>query len=106
MKKEFITEYGIYKCNSSLNKVPKFILQSYMKFLGIEIRKGTSKETLCSFIDRYLDFEKKNSKKEIPLHKCLKYESKESKENRLYGCKFSEKDWNKIKEKWKKLNTT
>lgn len=105
MKKEFITEYGIYKYNSSLNKIPKFILQSYMKFLGIEIRKGTSKETICSFINKYIEFEKKNVK-EIPLHKCLKYESKESKENRLYGCKFTEKDWNKIKEKWEKLKMT
>ena len=88
MKKEIITEYGNYKCNHSLRKVPKFVLQCYMKFLGIEIRKGTSKETLCNFITKYYEYEKK---------------SKESRENRLCGSKFTEKDWNGMKEKFSRI---
>ena len=106
MKKEFITEYGTYHCNSSLKKIPKFILQCYMKFLGIEIRKGTTKETLCSFITKYIENEKNSKKKNIPLHNCLKNESEEMRKNRLYGSKFTEKDWEKMKEKWEKIKTT
>lgn len=102
MKKEIITEYGNYKCNHSIRNVPKFILQCFMKFLGVEIRKGTSKETLCNFITKYYEYEK-NSKDKIPLHQVLKKESKESKENRLCGSKFTEKDWNKMKERFSKI---
>ena len=106
MKKDLITEYGTYTCNSSVHKIPKFVLQCYMKFLGVEIRKGTRKETLCSFITRYIENEKKYGKKEIPIHKCLFHESKESKKNRLYGSKFTEKDWDKMKKRWEKFNKT
>ena len=106
MKKEFITEYGTYHCDSSIHRIPKFILQCYMKFLGVEIRKGTRKDTLCSFISRYIENERKNKKKEIPIHKCLQHESEESRKNRVCGSKFTEKDWNKMKDKWEKITMT
>lgn len=106
MKKDLITEYGTYHCNSSINKVPKFILQCYMKFLGIEIRKGTRKDTLCFFISKYFENEKKSKKKSIPIHKCLQNEPEEIRKNRLCGSKFTEKDWNKMKEKWGKFTMT
>ena len=102
MKKEIITEYGNYYYDNSIEKVPKFVLQCFMKFLGIEIRKGTSKKTLCSFLQKYYNYENK-SKKKIPLHEVLKKETKESKENRLCGSKFTEKDWNRMKEKFNKI---
>lgn len=102
MKKEIITQYGNYNCNHSIQKVPKFVLQCFMKFIGIEIRKGTKKDTLCNFISKYYEFEKKYKKK-IPLHQLLKSESQESKENRLCGGKFTEKDWNKMKDKFNKI---
>lgn len=103
MKKEYITQYGNFYTKHSIEKVPKFVLQCYMKFLGIEIRKGTKKKTLCDLISKYQEYEKNVKNKKIPLHQLLEKESKDSRENRLCGGKFTEKDWKKIGDKIKRI---
>lgn len=99
---KLITQHGIVNCKENLDSIPKYILQSYLHFMGVECGRKTTKKELCNFITNFKKFETdiKHLKK-IPLTEFLSKETNNERNIRLKGGCLSEKEWKTIHEKCK-----